>query len=296
MPTFFQFMFNNKNQMATKTTAEKLSTLKDSYTFELCRKDKSQINTKEGGNGFPLLYGLYPVCVAMYPDDDGNMIPQTLRYIEGETSIVQSKQRKELTKSDAKRIYLKNGRLTVDKFHPTLLEFLLCNPRYEGNPNRNKSLPPIFREIDTNAIKLAKLDTNKTRIEAEALVLDMFKNDLQGAIALCEAMNVNTDQNAALMEHDLLLIVGRNPALFIKQLGSQSTKDLSYVNKALKAGVIVLSGNTVTWHDGSATGFVCSANTADVKAAFIEWFQEKKGKAVFEQIKFRLANPIEQLK
>jgi hypothetical protein len=282
--------------MATKTTAEKLSTLKDTYTFELCRKDKSQINTKEGGTGFPLLYGLYPVCVAMYPDDEGNMIPQTLRYIEGETSIVQSKQRKELTKSDAKRIYLKNGRLSVTKFQPILLEFLINNPRYEGNPHRNKALPPIFREIDPSAIKKANLDTNKTRIEAEALVLDMFKNDFAGAKALCEALNINTNQEAELMEHDLLIVVGRNPSLFIKQLGSQSTKDLSYVNRALKAGVIVLSGNTVTWADGSATGFVCTANTTDVKAAFIEWFQEKKGKAVFEQIKFRLANPIEQLK
>ncbi|MBK9479933.1 MAG: hypothetical protein IPN99_14025 [Bacteroidetes bacterium] len=282
--------------MATKTTAEKLSTLKEKYTFQLCKKDKSQISTKQGATGFPILYGLYPICVALYPDKEGNLVPQTLRYIEGESSIVQSEQRKDLTKLDAKRIYFKNGGLDVTNFNPTLLEFLMNNPRYEGNPNRNKSLPPIFKEIDKGALKIAALNTNKQRIEAEALVVDMFKNDLEGAKALCDALNVNTDQAAALMEHDLLLVVARNPSLFLKQLSSQSTKDLAFVNKALKAGVIVMAGNTVTYSDGSPTGFSCPIGTIDVKAEFINWFSDKKGKAVFEQIKFRLANPVEQLK
>lgn len=269
--------------------------LKETYLFEMCEKDVSQIRTKEGATGFPGLYEMLSRCVAMYPDKEGKLIPQTIRYISGETTVVAADQRKDITKRNEKPIRWIDGKVLVSKFEPMKLEFLLNHPLYEGNENRDKSKPAFFKEIDKNQIKIKELKNAKIGIEAEALVVDMFKNNAKGAISFCEAVGVKTDQDADLMEHDLLVRVRKNPELFLKQLQDPTLKNKAFVQRAIKGGVISIKGNSVTWGDGSPTGFTCPIGV-DTQEAFINWFEDKVGKKVLEQIKFRLENPIEQAK
>ena len=274
-----------------------MAKLKDStksYLFERLEKDQSQIQTKQNATGFSGLREMKPRCVAMYPDDEGNLVAQTLRYVKGETDLRISHQRKDIKRSQEKPIQWIDGHLLVTAFDALLLKFIENHSRYEGNDNRDTSQPPLFKMIDKDAIKKKELDTAKTLIEAEAIAYDMYKNDGEGFISLCEALSVNTDQDADLMLHSLLVRIRRNPELFLKQLKDPTMKAKAFIKNAVKNGVIKIVGNSVTWGDGSPTGFTCPIGE-NVEDAFILWFEDKKGKAVYEQIKFRLKNPIEQL-
>lgn len=267
---------------------------KDSYLFQEYEKDNSQIQTKEGATGYPIASELSPRCVAMFANDSGTLEPQTLRYIEGETDLRLTKQRKEITKREEVKLLFKNGMMMVSKYEPLKLQYLLNHPQFEGNVNRNKNLPIRFKLINKEAVKKQELDKEKVLIQAKALVLDMFKNDIKGAEAFCLAVGVDTEQDAAMMEYDLLKRVRLNPDLFLKQLSDPTMKEKAFVRTAIREGVIKIKDNTITWGDGSATGFTSNMND-DIETSFIAWFETKEGKAILKQIKYRLENPKTQL-
>lgn len=265
------------------------------YFFELFEKDNSQIMTKEGATGFPAIFEVLPKCVAKFPNDEGKDEVQTLRFVEGETDLRITKQRKEITRGEEKPIIFRDGGLVVSEFEKLKLDYMLNHPQFDGNPNRDTRKPVLFKEIDKAKIKKESLKKEETKIEADALVIDMFKNDLEGALQFCEAVGVDTTQEAALVKHDLLVRVRRNPALFISQLKDPVLKQKAFVQKAVNEGVIKLTGNSVTWGDGSATGFTCKIGD-NVKDEFINWFADPKGKKIYDQIKYRLNNPLEAIK
>jgi hypothetical protein len=275
--------------------AKKVQRESKTYYFELCEKDNSQIMTKEGATGFPALFELLARCVTKYKDDEGNEAVQTIRYIEGETDVRISHQRKDILKNQEKPLVFRDGGMVVSEYEPLKLEYMLSHPQFEGNPNKDTRKPILFKEIDKAKIKKEALRKEETKIEADALVLDMFKNDPSGAISFCEAVGVNTEQDAELMKHDLLIRVRRNPALFVSQLQDPTLKKKAFVHKAIKQGVLKISSNSVTWGDGSSTGFTCPIGS-NVEEEFINWFEDTKGKKVYSQIKFRLENPIEVIK
>lgn len=265
------------------------------YFFELFEKDNSQIMTKEGATGFPAIFEVLPKCVAKFPNDDSVDEVQTLRFIEGETDLRITKQRKEITRGEERPIIFRDGGLVVSEFEKLKLEYMLNHPQFEGNPNRDTRKPILFKEIDKAKIKKESLKKEETKIEADALVIEMFKNDLEAALQFCEAVGVDTTQEAALVKHDLLVRVRRNPALFISQLKDPVLKQKAFVQKAINEGVIKLTSNSVTWGDGSTTGFTCKIGN-DVKSEFINWFADPKGKKIYDQIKYRFNNPLEAIK
>ncbi len=265
------------------------------YFFELFEKDNSQIMTKEGATGFPSLYELLPKCVAKFPNDDSVDEVQTLRFIDGETDLRITKQRKEITRREEVPIVFRDGGLVVSEYEKLKLEYMLNHPQFEGNPNRDTRKPILFKEIDKAKIKKESLKKEETKIEADALVIEMFKNDLEAALQFCEAVGVDTTQEAALVKHDLLVRVRRNPALFISQLKDPVLKQKAFVQKAINEGVIKLTSNSVTWGDGSTTGFTCKIGD-DVKSEFTNWLADPKGKKIYDQIKYRLNNPLEAIK
>jgi len=265
------------------------------YYFELYEKDNSQIMTKEGATGFPAIFEVLPKCVAKFPNDSGEMEVQTLRFVEGETDLRITKQRKEITRGEERPILFRDGSLVVSEFEKLKLEYMLNHPQYEGNPNRDTRKPILFKEIDKAKIKKEALQKEEMKIEADVLVVDMFKTDLDSALQFCEAIGIDTNQDAALVKHDLLIRVRKNPSLFIKQLKDPVLKKKAFVQKAINEGVIKLTSNAVTWGDGSSTGFTCAIGE-DVKESFINWFADPKGEKVYKQIKFRLDNPIEAIK
>lgn len=265
------------------------------YYFELAEKDHSQIMTKEGATGFPAIFEVLPKCVTKYKNDEGKLEVQTIRFIEGETDVRITKQRKEITRGEEKPIIFKDGGLVVSEYETLKLEYLLNHPQFEGNENKDTRKPVLFKEIDKAKIKKESLKKEETKIEADALAIDLFKTDLEAALQFCEAVGIDTSQEAALVKHDLLVRVRRNPALFLSQLKDPVLKQKAFVQKAINEGVIKLTSNSVTWGDGSTTGFTCEIG-ADVKTEFINWFADPKGKKVYNQIKFRLDNPIEAIK
>lgn len=265
------------------------------YFFELFEKDNSQIMTKEGATGFPAIFEVLPKCVAKFPNDDSVDEVQTLRFIEGETDLRITKQRKEITRGEERPIIFRDGGLVVSEFEKLKLEYMLNHPQFEGNPNRDTRKPILFKEIDKAKIKKESLKKEETKIEADALVIEMFKNDLEAALQFCEAVGVDTTQEAALVKHDLLVRVRRNPALFISQLKDPVLKQKAFVQKAINEGVIKLTSNSVTWGDGSTTGFTCKIGD-DVKSEFTNWLADPKGKKIYDQIKYRLNNPLEAIK
>lgn len=271
---------------------------RESCLFQLSTKDSSQIMTKEGSNGYPSLLEIPSKCVALYKGkDDDTPIVQTIRYVAGEVDLRVSKQRKDITPKMAPPIQFVDGSLLVTRFEPLLLEYIEHCDFYEGNPNRNPNVRQdfMFKLVDKDAIKLADLKKEEVKIEAEALVLEMFKSAPERATMFCEAVGVNTDQVAELMKHDLLVRVRKNPSLFLEQLKDPNTKQKAVVKNALKSGIIKVSGNTVLWSDGSSTGFTMPIGSTNVESEFIAWMDEPKGKKVYENIKFKVNNPIEQL-
>mgnify|MGYP003423572821 CR=1 FL=1 len=278
-------------------------TPKEVYYFELCEKDNSQIRTKENAKGFPLQFGMMPVCVGLYKTwDEENkkwlkdeLKPQTLRYVEGESEILRSKQRNDIKGAEAQRIYFRDGGLSVTRFEPALLDFMLNHPRNADNPNRDTRFGPLFKIVDKNKAKLEALNEAKVKIEVEAIIVDLFKGDPESIIAVAAAIGVNTEQEAALIEHDMLVRSRRNPKQMMADIGNPLIRDLAQIKIAEKREVIKMTGNVVTWGDGSPTGFSCAENL-NTRDEFLQWATNTpEGKKVFAQIKFRLKNPITQL-
>jgi len=277
--------------------------VKDVTYFELADKDNSQISTKQNSNGFPSLYGLPPVCIAMYKKwDDENkkwdketLMPQTLRYVAGEAEILKSKQRADIVGAEAERIYFRNGGLSVTSFEPALLEFIKNHSRNADNPNRDKRREPLFKEVDKNKAKIDAVNENRVWIEVQAIIIDLFKTDPESIIAVAAAIGVNTDQDAVLIEHDMMVRARKNPKQMMADIGNPMIRQFAQVKIAEKRGVIKVGTNVVTWGDGSATGFSC-AEHLNTRDEFCEWaVNTPEGKKVYDKIKFRLQNPITQL-
>lgn len=277
--------------------------LKDITYFELCNHDNSQKQTKENARGFPSEFGMMPVAIGKYKrwDDEkkewdkDTLMPQTLRYVEGESEILRSKQRNDIKGAEAQRVYFRNGGIAVTSFEPALLDFMNNHPRNENNPNRDTRKGPLFREVDKNKAKLDALNDAKVLIEVQAIIVDLFKNDLESATSIATAIGVNIDQEAALIEHDMLVRARRSPKQIMADIGNPLMRELAIIRKAQKDFVIKVNTNTVTWGDGSSTGFSC-AEGLKTDMEFLQWATNTpEGKKIFEKIKFRLKNPIAQL-
>lgn len=269
--------------MATKLTALK----KDVYLFRLKKETGSE--TIEGDDKFPKRYRLIPRAVAYIDKGKGEIVPTEIRYVRGESSIFPEEQRKD---AKATEIYFENGWLSVRSIEPMLLKFLQCHPENSSNELRDKSLDPKFFEyVPENKLKEFN-DNKEARISAQAIILELYKNDFASLQAYAIAIGENPKLPAEALKHNMLIRAEQSPEIVNGEIGSPALRYKFFLLTAKERGIIKEEKNIVVWGDGTETGFAANLND-NTFDAFTEWcMNDKQGQKTYATIKIRLENPL----
>lgn len=165
---------------------------------------------------------------------------------------------------DEDQLNLKKGALS---FHsgenPELYKFLMRhNRRLENNikdeqgraPNPSK-YKPIFKLYDPDAESTKIVASARKEFEIMKAIYE--QTDPNVITAFARALNVKTDQDFAIIQHDVVVKVRANPDL-LKLMVSPETKLKALVSEALQLGIIKQDGHQIGWVEGDEFGSICT--------------------------------------
>jgi hypothetical protein len=141
--------------------------------------------------------------------------------------------------------------------------FWLCNYR-EGNPNRDKSITPLFEYIDIKAESQENAAPADLMFEALGLAIGL-KDDIAKANTIAASLNWTLQTDDEILINSLKVYAQKEPAHFIKIANTDKKvlENKSFVKEALDAGVLTFETTT-----GKLSNKNSLLNTFDMKQGF----------------------------
>lgn len=181
-------------------------------------------------------------------------------------------------------ISFKSGYLFVKPDDINLYDFVeTCNWN-KSNPNRKKSVTPIFERVDEGKTKREALEEMIKEQDAMNIVAEMEFDDMY-ACAL--ALKINTNQEAEAIKHDLMRATKTQPEWFTQN----SLEDIKLKAKFLKAinlNIIKMDRHSRSFSWGHIEGGKAIARAPvgqdDIIEWFLDWCMDNQENGVYTEI------------
>lgn len=162
------------------------------------------------------------------------------------------------------RTQFKEGVLVLPTSNAVMIEYMDLSSRNGSNPNRDKSKPPMFIEVDSEAVYEQMDAPNIAMAEAMAWIYDPKRSlyELQALARLYEKQ-YNRDgftenvSGVAELRWWLKWVAEQNPKAFLENKADPKSQKLHYMIEAQRAGIISIDPltSTMSWgqHSGRST-------------------------------------------
>jgi len=215
---------------------------------------------------------------------DGKTVQKVIRLCPGESSIYKDDQSsdKDIPK---KKVFLEfpKGKKVVDGEDVLTLKFMMKHNLNESNPDRFGDTAPMYRLVD-NAKKVeADMEADKYLDEARFFA---WKGEWDEVEAYARVLNVNMNQKAEEIRHDLRGIATRNPKVFLDGLKDPSMRRKHYVLKAIDEGFLIHNpqNNSIAWMSNPNQHLDVAPLGKDVIDSFVRKLSTEEGKLHYDAI------------
>lgn len=168
-----------------------------------------------------------------------------------------------------------------------LYEFLERHPRNVSNPYHDKTKAPLFERLDFVKMAEEAIAAEDTLFDAVSLARTMDIDDL---VDYARSLNVNTDRDAKEIRFDMIRRAKEDPAKFIANSNSITTKTRSRLAIAQEEGVIIYQAASRSWNfkggDGPFLTVAPGIQSFDALVDFI--LKSRDGELVLKHIERKL--------
>lgn len=219
------------------------------------------------------------------------LIPRTIRYIKGETSIYKDEQ-DEKNPNGNKRVEIIQfiqGEKVIDSRDKYLLEYMEKSNYNGSNPNRRNTASILFTELNIDRIAKENIDKEKALIEAKNWCLSS-KTPSSDIIAYAKAMNLfNAENDVDYHRFVLGQYASSDPVRFLTGTKDDVVFRKAKLIDAFGAGILThdIKTSSVHWTDG---GKIVGIPPGKLPSDYLTDYTREtlEGKMVYEIVTQRL--------
>lgn len=193
------------------------------------------------------------------------------RFINTEESIWIDEQRdlsKEeegsLLASDDNQLEFKNGRLSVRGIEKSKMAALMIQDMYEGKKKKLKSIPPVYRLLNPEAILKSTQDNLDLAWNSESAARNASTKEMY---EFASVLGISLEQSEAGVRKDFIVAAKSNPAYFIKHFVNPKNKYQYAFREAIKNDIVAVNKNSgkLVWAESKAeiTSIAPNSDVAD---------------------------------
>jgi hypothetical protein len=175
----------------------------------------------------------------------------------------------------------------VSYTNPLLIEYLNATNFNSSNPNRLKSVNPVFYLIDKGEDAKVSVQKSIKEVEAASVALKM---PLEQLLGYARVLGVNVDKSTDEIRYDMMQIAKKDPKAFVEGLDDPRTEYAELFILAKEYNILKSSKSDISWNNG---GVICTIplGVSEVEKA-TDFFMSEEGDAVYKEVRKRLENII----
>jgi hypothetical protein len=265
----------------TKTYAKPKKLKKDIFIYELIGGYTDRYTNEKK---YPVIHTI-PSSDIIY--DDKTNSQRRIKYVPGEQSIFVDEQSEESLNIKKQPIVFSRGILAVSYTNPLLIEYLNATNFNSSNPNRLKSVNPVFYLIDKGEDAKVSVQKSIKEVEAASVALKM---PLEQLLGYARVLGVNVDKSTDEIRYDMMQIAKKDPKAFVEGLDDPRTEYAELFILAKEYNILKSSKSDISWNNG---GVICTIplGVSEVEKA-TDFFMSEEGDAVYKEVRKRLENII----